>query len=68
MILLPTVYTILMVDFEVKKLSIEEIGKELYIDGGVDAMENIFSQYGTVQYRMNLDSSPSPYRISYYKY
>jgi hypothetical protein len=29
-------------DFEVKKLRIEEIGKELYIDGGVDAMENIF--------------------------
>jgi hypothetical protein len=29
-------------DFEVKKRRIEEIGKELYTDGGVDAMENIF--------------------------
>ena len=29
-------------DFEVKKQRIEEIGKELHTDGGVDAMENIF--------------------------
>jgi hypothetical protein len=29
-------------DFEVKKRRMEEIGKELYTDGGVDAMENIF--------------------------
>jgi hypothetical protein len=29
-------------DLEIKKQRIEEIGKELYADGGVDAMENIF--------------------------
>ena len=29
-------------DFELKKQRVQEIGKELYIDGGVDAMENIF--------------------------
>jgi hypothetical protein len=28
-------------DFEAKKQRIEEIGKEPYSDGGVDAMENI---------------------------
>jgi hypothetical protein len=29
-------------DFEVKKQRVEEIGRELYEDGGVDAMENMF--------------------------
>jgi hypothetical protein len=29
-------------DFELKKQRVQEIGKELYTDGGVDAMENIF--------------------------
>jgi hypothetical protein len=29
-------------DFEVKKQRVEEIGRELYADGGVDAMENMF--------------------------
>lgn len=29
-------------DFELKKKRVREIGKELYTDGGVDAMENIF--------------------------
>ena len=29
-------------DFESKKQRVEEIGNELYADGGVDAMENIF--------------------------
>jgi len=29
-------------DFELKKQRVQEIGKELYADGGVDAMENIF--------------------------
>lgn len=29
-------------DFEAKKQRIEEIGKEPYSDGGVDAMENMF--------------------------
>jgi hypothetical protein len=29
-------------DFESKKQRVEEIGKELYADGGVNAMENIF--------------------------
>jgi hypothetical protein len=28
----------------------------------------IFSQSGTVQYQTDQDGSPSPYRISYYKY
>ena len=30
-------------DFESKKKRIEEIGRELYADGGTDAMENIFN-------------------------
>ena len=29
-------------DFEAKKKRAEEIGRELYADGGLDAMENIF--------------------------
>ncbi len=29
-------------DFEQKKERIQEIGKELFADGGVDAMQNIF--------------------------
>ena len=29
-------------DFESKKQRVQEIGKELYADEGVDAMENIF--------------------------
>ncbi|MDQ3836655.1 MAG: hypothetical protein M3270_06950 [Thermoproteota archaeon] len=29
-------------DLELKKKRVQEIGKELYADGGVDAMENIF--------------------------
>lgn len=29
-------------DIEQKKTRIEEIGKELYLDGGVDALENMF--------------------------
>ena len=45
MILLHTGYKILILrDFEAKKQRIEEIGKEPYTDGGVDAMENIFFQ------------------------
>jgi len=30
-------------DFESKKQRIEEIGRELYADGGTDAMENMLS-------------------------
>jgi hypothetical protein len=29
-------------DFELRKQRVREIGNELYADGGVDAMENIF--------------------------
>jgi hypothetical protein len=29
-------------DFELRKQRVREIGEELYTDGGVDAMENIF--------------------------
>jgi hypothetical protein len=29
-------------DFEVKRWRVEDIGRELYADGGVDAMENMF--------------------------
>ena len=32
-------------NLEEKKKRFAEIGKELYNDGGVDAMENFFSQY-----------------------
>jgi hypothetical protein len=36
-------------DYESKRQRIEEIGRELYSDGGIDAMENIFY---SVQFRI----------------
>ena len=48
-------------DFEVKKRRIEEIGKELYTDGGVDAMENIFYP---IEFRVKeeIGKDAKPYR------
>lgn len=37
-------------DFEVKRRRVEEIGRELYADGGVDATENIFYP---IEFRVN---------------
>ena len=36
-------------DFELKKHRVQEIGKELYADGGVDAMEISFIQLSLEQ-------------------
>ena len=36
-------------DFESKKKRIEDIGRELYADGGIDAMENMFY---SIEYRI----------------
>jgi hypothetical protein len=48
-------------DFEVKKRRMEEIGKELYTDGGVDAMENIFYP---IEFRVKeeIGKDAKPYR------
>jgi hypothetical protein len=48
-------------DFEVKKRRMEEIGKELYTDGGVDAMENIFYP---IEFRVKeeIGKDSKPYR------
>jgi hypothetical protein len=48
-------------DFEAKKRRIEEIGKELYTDGGVDAMENIFYP---IEFRVKeeIGKDAKPYR------
>jgi hypothetical protein len=48
-------------DLESKKQRVQEIGKELYSDGGVDAMENIFYP---VEIRMNeeIGKDAKPYR------
>ena len=47
-------------DFEVKK-RVEEIGMELYADGGVDAMENIFYP---IEFRIKeeIGKDAKPYR------
>jgi hypothetical protein len=48
-------------DFDAKKRRIEEIGKELYTDGGVDAMENIFYP---IEFRVKeeIGKDAKPYR------
>ena len=48
-------------DFESKKQRVREIGKELYADGGVDAMENIFYPIG-FRIRQEIGQDAKPYR------
>ena len=49
-------------DFESKKKRIEEIGKELYADGGTDAMENMFY---SIEFRIKdeIGKEAKPYRL-----
>jgi hypothetical protein len=48
-------------DIESKKQRVKEIGKELYTDGGVDAMENIFYP---IEFRIKeeIGQDAKPYR------
>ena len=48
-------------DFESKKKHIEDIGRELYADGGTDAMENIFN---SIEFRVKeeIGKDAKPYR------
>ena len=49
-------------DFELKKKRIEEIGRELYADGGTDAMENMFN---SIEFRIKdeIGKDAKPYRL-----
>jgi len=48
-------------DFDSKKQRVEEIGKELYADGGSDAMENMF--YSIVfRIKEEIKKDAQPYR------
>ena len=48
-------------DFETKRKRAEEIGRELYSDGGVDAMENMFY---SIEFRVKdeIGQDAKPYR------
>src|SRR5438067_7837614 len=48
-------------DFESKKKRIEEIGRELYADGGTDAMDNMFY---SIEFRIKeeIGKDAKPYR------
>ena len=48
-------------DFETKRKRAEEIGRELYSDGGVDAMENMFY---SIEFRVKdeIGQDARPYR------
>ena len=48
-------------DFESKKKRIEDTGRELYADGGTDAMEDMFY---SIEYRIKdeIDKDAKPYR------
>jgi hypothetical protein len=48
-------------DFQSRKHRVQEIGKELYADGGVDAMENIFYP---IEFRIKeeIGNEARPYR------
>ena len=48
-------------DIESKKQRVQEIGKELYTDGGVDAMENIFYPI-EFRIREEIGQDAKPYR------
>jgi hypothetical protein len=48
-------------DFESKKKRVEDVGRELYADGGTDAMENMFN---SIEYRIKdeIGKDAKPYR------
>jgi hypothetical protein len=48
--------------FDSKKQRVEEIGKELYADGGTDAMENMFY---SIEFRIKeeIKKDAKPYRL-----
>jgi hypothetical protein len=48
-------------DFEAKKQGVSTIGKELYTDGGTDAMENLFY---SIEFRIKeeIGKEAKPYR------
>ena len=48
-------------DIEQKKIRIKEIGKELFADGGVDALENVFFAI-TNRIEGEINKSPAPFR------
>ena len=48
-------------DIEQKKIRIKEIGKELFVDGGVDALENFFFAI-TNRIEGEINKSPAPFR------
>ena len=48
-------------DLESKKQRVQEIGKELYSDGGVDAMENIFYPI-EIRIKEEIAKDAKPYR------
>ena len=48
-------------DFEIKKQRIKEIGKELYDDGGSDAMENMFYSL-EIRIKEEIGKDVKPYR------
>ena len=48
-------------DIEQKKIRIKEIGKELFADGGVDALENFFFAI-TNRIEGEINKSPTPFR------
>jgi hypothetical protein len=48
-------------DFEIKKQRIKEIGKELYEDGGSDAMENMFYSL-EIRVKEEIGKDVKPYR------
>ena len=49
-------------DFDSKKQRVEEIGKELYADGGSDAMQNMFY---SIEFRLKeeIKKDAKPYRL-----
>src|SRR6266516_6481155 len=49
-------------EFDSKKQRVEEIGKELYTDGGSDAMENMFY---SIEFRVKeeIGKDAKPYRL-----
>ena len=50
-------------DFDSKKQRVEEIGKELYADGGSDAMQNMFY---SIEFRLKEEiKKDAPNRIVY---
>ena len=49
-------------DLESKKQRVQEIGKELYVDGGVDAMENIFYPI-EIRVKEEIGKDAKPYRL-----